>query len=731
MPRQFADLRTLVAQDSPQDRLLDGLHWREVGPYRGGRVCAVTGIPGDPDTFWMGSCGGGVWRTDDAGRTWRNVSDRFFGGSIGGIDVCASDPNVVWVGTGEKTVRGNVSHGDGVWRSTDAGRTWQHVGLADTRQIGRVRAHPRDPDCAYVAAIGHLYGPNEERGVFRTRDGGTTWQRVLFVDADAGAVDLVLDPTNPRIVYATTWRVRRTPWSLESGGPGSGLWKSSDGGDTWVELTRNEGLPKGTIGIGGIAVSASNPDNLYALIEAEDGGLFRSRDAGKTWTKVDDDRERRQRAWYYTRVVADPKDEDGVWVLNVRLWHSKDGGKSFTSVATPHGDNHDLWIDPLEPMRMIESNDGGANVSLDGGTSWSPQDNQPTAQMYRVSLDDDFPYRLLGGQQDNSALRIRSRNVDGSSIGERDFEPTAGGESGHVVARPGEPELVFGGSYGGHLEMRNHRTRESRRINPWPDSVMGYGARDARWRFQWNFPLFFSPHGRDRLYAAAQALFASDDLGASWRVISPDLTRNDRDKQGPSGGPITKDNTGVEYYCTIFAACESPVQRGVLWCGSDDGRIHVTKDGGTNWSDVTPPDLPEFARVNCIDAHPREAGACVVAATRYQLDDFRPLLLLTSDFGTHWESITGTGIPADHFTRAVRFDPERDGLLYAGTERGPYVSFDDGATWRSLRIDLPIVPITDLAVRGDELIAATQGRGYWILNGLSVLRRLDAAATRR
>ncbi|MCC6783631.1 MAG: glycosyl hydrolase [Planctomycetes bacterium] len=715
-------------QDQPQDRLLAGLHWREIGPYRGGRACAVAGIPGDADTFWMGSCGGGVWRTDDAGRSWRNVSDGSFGGSIGGIDVCAEDPNVVWVGTGEKTVRGNVSHGEGVWRSTDGGRSWQHVGLADTRQIGRVRAHPRDPDCAWVAAIGHLYGPNEERGVFRTRDGGRSWQRVLFVDADTGAVDLLLDPGNPRIVYATTWRVRRSPWSLESGGAGSGLWKSLDGGDTWRELTRNEGLPAGTIGICGIAVSPSNPDNLYAQIEAEDGGLFRSRDAGKTWTKVDDDRERRQRAWYYTRVVADPADEDGVWVLNVRLWHSKDGGKTFRAIPTPHGDNHDLWIDPRDPRRMVESNDGGANVSVDGGESWSAQDNQPTAQMYRVSLDDEFPYRLLGGQQDNSALRIRSRNVDGGAIGERDFESTAGGESGHVVAQPGNPDLVFGGSYGGYLEWQHHRTGESRRVNPWPDSVMGFGARDARWRFQWNFPLFFSPHEPGRLYAAAQALFVSEDLGASWRVLSPDLSRNDRDKQGPSGGPITKDNTGVEYYGTIFAACESPARSGVLWCGSDDGRIHVSQDGGASWSDVTPAALPEFSRVNCIDAHPREPGTCYVAATRYQLDEFRPLLFRTRDFGARWDAIVGTGIAADHFTRAIRVDPERDGLLYVGTERGPYVSHDDGVSWRSLRNDLPIVPITDLAVRGDELVAATQGRGYWILNGLAVLRGLERAA---
>jgi photosystem II stability/assembly factor-like uncharacterized protein len=709
------------------DTTIAALHWREVGPYRGGRVSGVAGVPGDPDTFWMATCGGGVWRTDDAGRSWRNVSDGSFGGSIGAVDVCPGDPNVVWVGTGEQTVRGNVSAGDGVWRSTDGGRTWKHVGLSDTQQIGRLRAHPTDPDTAWVAAIGHLHGPNAERGVFKTTDGGKSWRKVHFVDDNVGAVDLCIDPNNPRILYATTWRVRRTPWILESGGPGSGLWKSLDGGETWQDLTHNEGLPRGTLGICGVAVSASDSDNVYAIVEAEDGGLFRSRDAGKTWTLVDSDRERRQRAWYYNRITADPHDADGIWVLNVRLWHSKDGGKTFRAVSTPHGDNHDLWIDPTDPRRMVEGNDGGANVSVDGGSTWSPQDNQPTAQMYRVSLDDDFPYRLLGGQQDNSALRIRSRNVQGGVIGWRDFEPTAGGESGHVVAQPGNPDLVFGGSYGGYLTWVDHASGESRRVNPWPDSVIGWGAGGTRWRFQWNFPLFFSPHQPGRLYAAAQSLFVSDDLGQSWRVISPDLTYNAPDKLLASGGPITKDNTGVEYYCTIFAACESPVQKDLLWCGTDDGRLHVSKNGGGDWTEVTPSGLPKFSRINCIDPHPRDAGTLYVAATRYQLDDPRPMLYRTKDYGATWTEIVGEGIAANHFTRAIRVDPARDGLLYVGTEWGPYVSLDDGAHWRSLRSDLPITPITDLAVREDELVAATQGRGYWILNGLSVLRGVNPA----
>lgn len=714
------------APRDPWPDLLGGTAWREVGPYRGGRSCAVAGIPTDRSTYYFGAAGGGVYKTTDAGRSWSNVSDGFFGGSIGAVAVSPSDPNVVYVGTGEKTVRGNVSHGDGVYRSTDAGRTWTHVGLADTRQIGRVRVHPTDPDTVYVAAIGHLFGPNDERGVFRSRDGGATWEKVLFVSADAGAVDLCFDPTNPRILYASTWNVRRTAWELSSGGEGSGLWKSTDSGSTWTELSKNGGLPKDTWGISGITVSPTNPDNLYAIIEASDGGVFRSRDAGESWRRVSEDRELRQRAWYYSRIQADPRDEEVVYVLNVSFWRSKNGGEDFDRIGTPHGDNHDLWIDPADPLRMIESNDGGANVSEDGGRTWTQQDNQSTSQMYRVSLDDAFPYRLLGGQQDNSALRIRSRNIDGGSIGEESWEPTAGGESGHVVAQPGNPDLVFGGSYGGYLTWLDHATNERRSVQVWPDSVMGYGAVDAKFRFQWNFPLFFSPHDPGRLYAAAQVLFRSDDLGQSWQQISPDLTRNDPTKLGPSGGPITKDNTGVEYYCTIFAACESPLEKGVLWCGSDDGMIHVSRDAGGSWTDVTPAGLPAFTVVNCIDADPFRVGGLYVAATNYKADDFRPYLFHTSDYGATWRDITGEGIADDHFTRAIRADPARAGLLYAGTERGVHVSLDDGATWRSLQGDLPIVPVTDLAVRGDELVAATQGRGYWILNGLSLLRAFDA-----
>jgi photosystem II stability/assembly factor-like uncharacterized protein len=695
------------------------LEWRLVGPFRGGRSCAVSGVPGDRDTYWHGSTGGGVWLSRDAGRTWRNVSDGFFGGSIGAIAVAPSDRNVVYAGTGEKTVRGNVSHGDGIWRSTDEGRTWQHAGLPDSRHVCRIRVHPQDPDVVWAAALGHLFGPNDERGVFKSADGGKTWKRTLFAGRDAGAVDLALDPTNPRILYATTWRVRRTPYSLESGGDGSGLWKSTDSGETWTELSRNEGLPKPPLGISGIAVAPREPDRLYAIVEAPDGGVFTSRDAGATWRRVNSDRNLRQRAWYYTRICCDPIDPEVVYVLNVGFHRSQDGGRSFSAIPTPHGDNHDLWIDPADPRRMIEANDGGVNVSFDGGRSWTAQDNQPTAQFYRVTTDRSFPYRIYGAQQDNSTVRIASRGSGG--IGERDWEPTAGGESGHIAVDPRDPDIVYGGSYGGYLQRIHHRTGERRAIHVWPDNPIGHGAGDVRHRFQWNFPLFFSPHDPARLYAAGNRLFVTQNEGQSWEPISPDLTRADPKTLGPSGGPITKDNTGVEYYATIFAAAESPVQPGVLWCGSDDGLLHLSRDGGKSWSDVTPTGMPAHAMVNSIEPDPRSAGGLYVAATCYKSDDLTPYLYATADFGRSWRRIDA-GIPRDRFTRVVRADPRRPGLLYCGTERGVYVSFDDGAAWRPLQLNLPIVPVTDLTIADDDLIAATQGRAFWVLDDLTPLR---------
>jgi photosystem II stability/assembly factor-like uncharacterized protein len=721
MKRTLIALTLLLIAVAAHAQDWKALQWREVGPYRGGRSAAVEGINSQPKTYYFGATGGGVWKTTDGGETWKNVSDGFFGGSIGAVAVSQWDPNVVYVGGGEKTVRGNVSHGDGMYKSTDAGKTWTHIGLKDSRHIPRIRVHPRNPDLVYAAVLGHLFGPSNERGVYRTKDGGRSWERVLFANDNAGAIDLILDPTNPRILYASTWRVRRTPYSLESGGEGSALWKSTDGGDTWKNISRNEGLPKGSLGIIGVSVSPSNPQNVYAIIEAEDGGVYRSRDGGETWAKTNDSRDLRQRAWYYTRIYADPKDEDTVYVLNVRFHKSKDGGKSFTTIATPHSDNHDLWIAPDDPLRMIEANDGGANVTTDGGRSWTGQDNQPTAQFYRVSTDNAFPYRLLAGQQDNSAVRIRHRST-GRGIGFRDWEETAGGESGHIAAKPDNPDIVFGGSYGGYLTMVNHATDEFRDVNPWPDNPMGHGAEGAAERFQWNFPILFSPHDANTMYAASQHLWRSTNGGSSFERISGDLTRNDRSKMGPSGGPITKDNTSVEYYGTIFAVAESALEKGLIWTGSDDGLVHLSRDNGKTWSNVTPKDAPQWIMWNSIDPSPFDKGTVYLAGTMYKSDDFRPYLYKSTDYGSTWTKIVN-GIASDHFTRVVRSDKRRKGLLFAGTERGMYVSYDDGASWSTLQLNLPVVPITDLAVRDDDLIAATQGRSFWILDDITPLQQ--------
>ncbi len=715
---------------TPDVSVLKNLQYREVGPYRGGRADAVEGITSQPDVYYFGSTGGGVWKTTDGGQTWKPVSDGFFGGTVGAIAVAPSDPSVVYVGTGEETVRGNVSPGAGMWKSTDAGKSWTHIGLDDSQHIGRVRVHPNNPDLVYVAAMGHVFGPNDMRGVYRSRDGGKSWDRILFVSRDAGAVDLAMDPSNPRILYASTWRFRRGPYFFESGGEGSALWKSTDGGDSWKELSRNKGMPKGPLGIIGVSVSPSNPQNVYAIVEAKEGGVYRSRDGGETWTKTSDHSDLRQRAWYYTRIYADPKDEDTAYVPNVRFHKSKDGGKTWTTISTPHGDNHDLWIAPNDSQRMIESNDGGAIVTTDGGQTWTSLLNQPTAQFYRLSVDTDFPYRILGPQQDNSALRIRHR-TSGGSIGVRDWEVTAGGESGYIVADPTNPDVVYGGSYGGLLIRLNHRTGEVRDVNPWPDNPMGAGDADLKQRFQWNFPIFFSPSDPKKIYAASQHLLESTDGGASWREISPDLTRNDKSKMGPTGGPITKDNTSVEYYGTIFSGAESPVEPGVIWAGSDDGLVHVTRDGGQHWDDVTPPKtmMPEWIMINEIEASPFDKGTAYVAATMFKSDDFRPYLFKTNDYGKTWTKIVD-GIPANEFTRVIRSDSKKKGLLFAGTERGVYVSFDDGARWQSLQQKLPIVPIHDMLVHDDALILATHGRSFWMLDDIEPLRQLtpDVAA---
>jgi photosystem II stability/assembly factor-like uncharacterized protein len=626
---------------------------------------------------------------------------------------------------GESPIRGNVSHGDGVYKSMDAGKTWKRIGLEDTRQIPRIRVHPKNPDLVYVAALGHVWGPNEQRGVFRSKDGGKTWEKVFSRGNKAGAIDLILDPSNPNTIYAGFWEVYRKPWTLESGGPGSGIFKSTDGGDTWTELTRNPGMPRGVVGKVGIAVSPANPERVWAIVEAEDGGVFRSDNGGQTWTKVNEERRLRQRAWYYTRIYADPKNADSLYILNVQFFRSNDGGRTYSTISVPHGDNHDLWIAPDDPNRMIQSNDGGANVSFNGGRSWTEQD-QPTAQFYRVALDNDFPYNVYGAQQDNSTVRIASRTT-GNSIGTSDWFDVGGGESGWIAPSPKDSNIVYAGSYGGLTTRYDHHTGQERNVTPYPNNPMGAGADVLKYRFQWNFPIVFSQHDPNTLYAAANVLFKSTDEGNSWQVISPDLTRNDKTKQGPSGGPITKDNTSIEYYGTIFTAMESPVQAGTIWTGSDDGLIQLSRDGGKNWSNVTPPTsiMPEWIQINSIDASPHDPATLYVAATMYKWDDNRPYLYKTSDYGKTWKKIT-TGIPETAFTRVIREDPNKRGLLYAGTETGMYVSFDNGDHWQSLQLNLPVVPITDLAIqkREKELVVATQGRSFWILDDLPLLHQM-------
>jgi photosystem II stability/assembly factor-like uncharacterized protein len=700
-----------------------GLKFRSIGPHRGGRSAAVTGVPGKTNLYYMGAAGGGVWRTEDAGNIWQNISDGYFGGSIGAIAVAPSDHNVLYVGGGEVTVRGNVSHGDGVWKSTDKGKTWKHMGLSDSRRIPRMVVHPTDPDTVYAAVLGHLYGPNEERGVYRSKDGGESWEKILFVNDEVGAVDLAMDPTNPRVMFASTWRVKRTPYSMDSGGEGSGFWKSVDGGSTWTNITENEGMPQGPIGIIGVTVSPVNPERVWAQVEAPDGGLLRSEDGGETWKMINQDNALRQRAWYYSRLYADTKSVDTVYALNVRFHRSTDGGKTFSTMPTPHGDHHDLWISPEDPNRMVLGDDGGAQISFNAGQSWTTYHNQPTAQFYRVTTDNHFPYRIYGAQQDNSTIRINHRS-DSGSLSLRDWEPTAGGESGHIAPHPTNPDIVFGGSYLGFLNRLDHSTNKSRTINVWPDFTLGAGAEAAKYRFQWNFPILFSPHDDNTLYAAANVLFRSTDQGQSWQEMSPDLTRNDPEKLVSSGGPITQDNTSVEYYATIFAVAESEKEKGVIWTGSDDGLLHITRDNGENWKNVTPNKLPTWTQINSIEVDPFNAGGLFVAATSYKSDDFTPYLFHTTNYGKSWKRID-KGIARNHFTRVVRADPKREGLLFAGTEAGLYMSLDNGKNWSTLRLNLPVVPITDLAIKENDLIVATQGRSFWVLDDLTPLHVFD------
>ena len=702
----------------------ESIKYRSLGPHRGGRSAAVTGVPGNPNLFYFGATGGGVWKTEDGGQSYENISDGYFGGSIGSVAVSKSDNNVIYVGGGEVTLRGNVSSGYGIWKSVDAGKTWNFSGLPKSRHVPRIVIDPNNHNIVYAAVLGNIYKPTSDRGVYKSKDGGKTWEKVLFSNNHSGVVELVMDPSNSRTLYAATWRVNRTPYSLNSGGEGSALWKSVDQGENWTKISINEGFAEGTLGIIGVTVSPVNTQRVWAIVEnQEKGGIYRSEDGGSTWSHINDSRELRQRAWYYSKIYADTQDEDIVYVMNVSYHKSKDGGKTFKSNNAPHGDHHDLWIAPEDNQRMIIADDGGAQISFNGGETWTTYHNQPTAQFYRVTTDNSFPFRIYVAQQDNSTLRVNYRS-SGGGISEDDWEPTAGGESAHLAIDPLDNDIVYGGSYGGYLTRVNHKTNSERGINVWPDNPMGYGAEGMKYRFQWNFPIHFSKHDPKKLYTFSNHVHVSEDEGQSWEIISPDLTRNDPKKLKSSGGPITQDNTGVEYYCTIFAANESSIKEGLMWVGSDDGLIHLKKDGGNNWENVTPSNMPKWLMINSIEPSPFDPAVCYVAGTLYKTGDFKPYLYKTSDYGKTWSLITN-GIKSEHFTRVLRADPEKKGILYAGTESGMYISFDDGNSWNSFQLNLPIVPITDLTIKENSLIVATQGRSIWALDDLTVLHQID------
>ena len=685
---------------------------------------AASGVVGQNDVYYFGAVAGGVWKTTDGGLNWKPIFDKMKDASpsIGALAVAESDPNVIYIGTGEACIRGNIVGGNGVYKSIDAGATWKLIGLADTHAIGRVIVNPKNPDIAFVAALGHPFGDNEERGIFRTRDGGKTWEKVLYKDAKTGGIDITFDPSNANILYAALWQAKRTPWSMDSGGPGSGLYKSIDGGTTWKEI-KAHGLPEAVIGRIGVTVSGSNPSRVYAVVEADKGGIYRSDDGGESWRLMTDDHRFRQRAWYYSHIFADPKATDTVYILNTAMYRSTDGGKTFNRIRAPHGDNHALWIDPTNPKRMINGNDGGATVSTNGGESWTTVYNQPTSQFYHVTSDNRSPYYIYGAQQDNSTVAIASASPSGS-IDRSDWYDVGGGESGYIAPDPTDPMIVYAGSYGGEITRYDHRTGQEQAVNPWPINPIGWAAADVKHRFQWTEPIVFSPHDPKTLYFAGEMLFKTTDAGMSWTIISPDLTRNDKAKQAASGGPITKDNTGVEVYNTIFSVVESPVAKGQIWAGTDDGLVHLTRDGGQHWENVTPKVIPEWGTVSMIEASPTDAGTVYMAVERHKSDDFSPYIFKTTDFGKTWTKLV-TGIPGNVYVHAVRVDPKRTGLLFAGTEHGVYVSFDDGAKWQSMQINLPVAPVNDLIVKNNDLVVATHGRSFWILDDITPLRQYN------
>ena len=702
--------------------LFDGMKWRLVGPFRGGRAEAVAGVAGDPSTYYFGAVAGGVWKTTDGGANWSPIFDNEPVASIGAIALAPSNPGIIYVGTGEQCLRNEISYGDGVYKSLDGGKTWTNIGLRDSRHIAKILVDPHNPDIVYVAVIGHAFGPNDERGVFRSNDGGKTWQKILYIDDKTGATDLVFDPNNPNILFAAMYQVRRAAWTMISGGPGSGLYKSTDAGSTWKHI-EGHGLPGGILGRIGVAVSQANSNRVYAMIEAKENALYRSDDGGDSWRMMNND-PIWVRPWYQNHVFADPQHVDTVYLLDLGVFRSTDGGRLFDSLPVPHGDNHELWIDPTNPKRMIEADDGGATITVDGGTTWTPQNNQPTAQFYHVATDNEFNYRIYGAQQDNTTVAIRSRSDEGS-IDERDWHPVGGGESGFIWPDPRDPEIVYAGDHNAHFTRYDGHSGQTQNIAPWL-GARAHPPENLRHRFNWTSPMQISPHDPGVLYLGGEALFKTTDGGMSWTVISPDLTRNDKTKQQSTPEPLTPDNSSAEYYDTIFAVAESPIQKDLIWVGTDDGLVHLTRDGGKNWANVTPKQLPEWARVNLIEPSPHDAGTAYLAADLHFLDHFQPLIFKTTDLGKNWTQVT-SGLPPKDYVHSVRVDPKRKGLLFAGLETGIYVSLDEGANWQSLQLNLPHAPIYDTTVHGDDLVVATHGRAFWVLDNITPLRQANAA----
>jgi photosystem II stability/assembly factor-like uncharacterized protein len=720
---------TIVQAQTPLAAALKGMNWRNIGPNRGGRSLGIAGSASRKKEYYFGAVGGGLWKTTDGGFTWKPVTDgQINSSSVGAVAVSGSNPDIVYIGMGETEFRGNIMQGDGVYKSIDAGKTWKNIGLKNTQAISRIRIHPTNPDIVYVSALGHPYGPNAERGVFKTTDGGASWKKVLFKSDSAGAEDLIIDPSNPNTIYASIWQVRRTPYKMWGGGGVCGLWKSTDGGDSWTELTTNPGMPKGPVGKIGVTVSPSNPNRVWAIVEANEGGLLRSDDAGATWKMINNERKLRQRAFYYSRIVADPKDSNGLYALNVNFYKSTDGGRTFPkAIKLPHGDNHDLWIDPTDPLRLAEADDGGGTVSTDGGTTWTDEDF-PTAQLYHVITTSDFPYHVAGAQQDNSTIAVPSNDWEHMTANQNSIKPglgyaypVGGGESGVIAQDPDRPNVFYAGSQGALLTRFDRSTGQMRDVQVYPRFFSGEEAKVLPERWQWTYPIVFSPVDHRRLYTCSQHVWMTTDEGQSWTKISPDLTYNDSATLGVSGGVITRDMNGPEIYATVFALAPSYHDANTLWAGSDDGLVHITKDNGQTWQNITPPDMLKDTRVATIEASHYKPGTAYVAAIRYQMDDRAPYIWKTDDYGKSWKKIV-TGIAADDYVHAIREDLVRPGLLYAGTEHGVYVSYNDGDSWESLRLNLPDVQVADLVVTEKDIVLGTHGRSAYVLDNVAPVR---------